>query len=107
MNQKLVDSPPILLIRQLRAGHVPGVVHVDYVASGKVLGQYTITHIFPATLKLSRADDSAPHAPIYVPNPLNAPCSIEVSADGRTFVSIMEDSVVIFKLTFHNIPTQE
>lgn len=91
----------IKLITQLRAGNVPGIVNVDYVAGGKDLGEYIVTHVFPATLKLSRADNSAPSAPIYVPNPLNAPCSIEVSADGRTFVSVTEDSTVIFNLTFH------
>lgn len=105
MNEEIPS--PILLINQLRSGKVPGIVHVTYVAGGKVLGEYVIAHVFPATLKLTRADDSAPHAPIYVPNPLNAPCSIEVSADGRTFVSTMEDGKCIFSLTFHNYPTEE
>jgi len=100
MNNELLS--PIRLIQQLREGVVPGVVSVNYVAGGKVLGEYVVSHVFPATLKLIRHDDSAPHAPIYVPNPLNAPCSIEVSADARTFVSIMEDQVEIFFLIFHN-----
>lgn len=99
------NHSPILLINQLRSGFVPGTVSVNYVAGGKILGDYTVSHVFPSTLKLIRADDSAPHAPIYVPNPLNAPCSIEVSADNRTFVTIMEDAVTIFQLTFHNFPS--
>ena len=102
-----MTESPIRLINQLRSDKVPGIVHVTYVAGNKVLGEYIISHVFPATLKLTRADDSAPHAPIYVPNPLNAVCFIEVSADGRTFVSTMEDGKTVFSLTFHNYQTEE
>lgn len=96
-NQLMTDSP-IALIRELRDGTCLQTVSVSY--RGKWVGDYVITYTYNATLKLSNIDKNASKQPLYIPNPIAVPASFECSADGRTFVSIIEDSIPIYSLTF-------